>query len=137
MAKVVCPLMSISAKGQFGKGAINFQSNHGDTQVRHLRQQTKKEPSPKQKTIRDNMALLVATWHRLHFVDIEHWKKIIGDPRGYRKLLPYYTPRNGYHLFIRRNMQYLDRGAYAIISPFSEMTITNEGTCNTDESIIF
>jgi hypothetical protein len=113
--------MSFSAKGQFGNGALNFQGNGGETQVRHLRQQKKKEPTEKQAKVRADTAFVVAAWKLLHFLDREHWGKILGDPRGYRLMLPYYTPRTGYHLFLRRNLSYMAWNQGCLLSPFSEM----------------
>jgi len=137
MAKVRGPLMSFSAKGQFGKGAINFQGNGGDTQVRHLRETKKKEPTAKQTETRANVAFVVATWKRLHFLDKEHWGKILGDPRGYRLMLPYYTPRTGYHLFLRRNLSYMAWGLGCLLSPFSETKAAPEELAEIQHNITF
>ena len=137
MAKVSGPLMSISAKGNFGNGALNFQGQTGETTVRHLRQRKEKPPTEKQVAVRENVSFCVALWNNLHFLDKEHWKKILGDPRGYRLMLPYYTPRTGYHLFLRRNLSYLSWGTYAILSPFSEMTAAPIVPAAIEEAITF
>lgn len=137
MAKVKGPLMSFSAKGQFGNGAINFQGNKGETQVRHLRKIAPKAPSAKQTVQRDIVAFVVKTWKSLHFVDVEHWRKSLGDPRGYRLMKPYYTPRNGYHIFLRRNLSYLAWGQFCVLSPFSEMTASPEVSCSIETAVTF
>jgi len=123
MAKVIGPLHSISATGKFGKGALSYQGSAGRSVVRHVKKAKPKEPTQKQIQVREIVASCVAAWRSLHECDRNAWNTTNGNPRGYKIMLPGYTPRSGYHVFIRRNTQYLLRGGFIVVNPFSHVLV--------------